>query len=149
MASVNWFLSLCMFMLVLFALGQPTHNQFPESSGALEPTNASEKDFIIDCDPQHSSSECDGWTLNRIAKNAADATHVHIEMNISHLQLTGRVVFEHHESVTIIGENTVISCMGSDSGLQLIDINKVTISGITLTNCGTPYENSSYYHTIY
>ena len=64
MAGVNWFLTLCMLTLVIFVTGQPTHDQFSESSGTLEPTNTNGKDFIIDCDPQVSSSKCDDWMLN-------------------------------------------------------------------------------------
>ena len=56
--------------------------------------------------------------------------------------------FEHHKSLSITGKTTIISCTGTKFGLQLLDINKVTISGITLTNCSAPYENSTYYYTV-
>ena len=150
MATVKWVLGLCVSMLVLFVTGQPTHNHFTESSGADDTNEILWKNFIIDCDPQVSSfrTECNSWTLNRIAVNATDATHVDIAINISHLQLTEGVKFERHESLSITGKTTVISCTGKNSGLQLIDINKVTISGITFMNCGAAYENSMYHYTV-
>ena len=154
MAGVNWFLSLCVLLLVLFITGQPIPNQFSESSGVLGTSeNLLWKNFSIDCDPQvgNLQTECNSWTLNKIAENATDATHVDIKINIAHFQLAGRVNFEHHKSLSITGETAIISCTGVDSGLQIVDISKVTVSGIIITNCGTPYKNSTfimYYYTM-
>ena len=131
---------------------------FSESSGEGELTNVTELiwwNFTIDCDP--SRNDCDSLSLDQIAEQvslvhiaeqAAETAHVFIEINISQLQLTGRVVFEHHESLTITGENTVISCTERNSGLVLIDINRVTLSNVTLTNCGAHDVNSPYYNAV-
>ena len=147
MAGANLVVALCMLMCALFDTGQPF--QFSESSGALEPVNIRKK-YTIDCDPQVNSSQCDSWTLNWIAENATEATQVDIELNIAHLQLIGRVEFEHHESLTITGESTIISCTAErDSGLVFTDIDEVTIHGLTLTNCGTHNMNSFYYYTVH
>ena len=150
MAGVNWILGLCTLLLVLlnFVTGQPSYDHFSEFSGVLNTSEVLWNNFTIDCDPQISSLECDSWTLNQIAENTSNATHVDIEINISHLQLTGRLKFKHHKFFSITGKTTIIGCMGIDSGLQLMDINKVTITGITFTNCGAPYENSMYYYTV-
>ena len=152
MAGVNWFLTLCMLLSMLFVMGQST--QFSEFSGALEPINTSEilwKNFTIDCDPQGDSSqiECDSWKLNQITENATDATHVGIEINIPHLQLAGQVEFEHHKFLSITGKDTTISCStGRDSGLQLMDIDEVAISGITIKNCGARHKHLPYYYVV-
>ena len=107
------------------------------------------QNYTVDCDPQMDSSPCNSATLNWIAENATGAPHVHIEIEITQLWLTGRVEFEHHISVTIRGlESTIISCPEEDSGLVFTDIEGVTISGVTLTNCSTHNGNSSYYFVI-
>ena len=95
------------------------------------------------------SSPCTSPTLNWIAENATGAPHVHMEIKITQLWLTGRVEFEHHRSVIIIGvESTTISCIEGDPGLMFTDIDDVTISGVTLTNCSTNNGNSIYYYVI-
>ena len=92
------------------------------------------------------NGSCGSLTLDQIAVTNGTQSHVFIEIKISQLQLTGRVVFEHHESLIITSENTVISCTERNSGLVFIDINRVTISDVTMTNCGTCGVNSSYHY---
>ena len=130
---------------------QPISTQHLYSSGDEELINSNEsvwQNFIIDCDSQMDSSPCNSLTLNRIAENVTMASNVNIEIDISQLWLIGRVKFEHHESLTIIGESTTINCTQRDSGLVFIDIGEVTISGVTLNNCGTHDVDSPFYYVI-
>ena len=110
---------------------------------------SSTKNFTIECDSLVTSSPCDSLTLSQIAENSTEATHVYVDIDVPQLQLSGKVDFEHHESVTITGRSTVISCRERDTGLVFVDIKKVTAVNITLTNCGLSYRNStSYYYAI-
>ena len=105
----------------------------------------------IECDSLVTGLHCDSLTLGQIAENSTQATHVYIDIGISHLQLSGKAEFEYHESVTITGRGTTISCQEGDSGLAFIDVKRVMIVSITLTNCGGPYHDYEkiYYYAIY
>ena len=107
--------------------------------------NSTEKNFTIDCDSLVTSSLCDSLTLSQIAGNLTHATHVYIGIVIPQLQLIGKVEFKHHESLTITGKSTVISCSEEDSGLVFVNVTKVTIMNVTLTNCGSRHDSAYYY----
>jgi hypothetical protein len=109
------------------------------------------QNFTLHCNPEVTNSPCNGPTLNWIAENVTGTPHVrvHIEIRLTEFWLTGRVEFEHHRSVTISGvESTAIRCRERDSGLVFTNVDAVTISSITLTNCGTHNGNSVYYFVI-
>ena len=109
----------------------------------------STENFTIECDSLVSSSLCESLTLSQIAGNSTQATHIYIDISIPQLQLPGTVEFEHQNSVAIAGRSTVISCSERDSGLVFVDVMKVTVANITLTNCGRSYGNIvSYYYAI-
>ena len=110
---------------------------------------SSQRHFNIDCDPQNKSRpSCHSLTLNSIADNATETSHVFVEITTSQLQLNGTVEFRGYKSLTINGDSTVITCTERDSGLVFADINKVTIVGIILTKCGTHHINSLYYNAL-
>ena len=102
--------------------------------------STTEKNFTIQCDFLVTSSHCDSLTLSQIARNSTQATHVYIDIGVSQLQLPGKVEFEHHESVIIAGKNTIISCQERESGLVFVDVTRVMVVSVTLTNCGEPYQ---------
>ena len=147
MISTLWLVA---HMLMCFQL---THAQKLYSSGdeeLIDDEDSLWQNFTIDYDPQVDSSPCSSPTLNWIAENVTGAPHVHIEIEITQLWLTGRVEFKRHRSVTIISvESTVISCnLERGSGLVFTNISAVTISSVTLTNCGTRNGDSIYYFAI-
>ena len=142
-------LVVCVPLLIFTQLvsGKDLESSGEEESSYLEPVWWN---FIIDCDSQVNSLQCDSLTLNQIANNVTETPrlNVTIEITTSQLQLNGTVEFRGHESLTITGDSTVITCTERDSGLVFTDINKVTIRGVTLTNCGTHDEGSIYYQTV-
>ena len=93
------------------------------------------------------SSRCDSLTLTQIARNSTQATHVYIDIGVSQLHLSGNVEFEHHVSLTIAGKNTIISCQERDAGLVFVDVKRMTVVSVTLTNCGRSYQN--HYRNVY
>ena len=111
-----------------------------EETQYMNHRSSSTENFIIECDALATSSLCDSLTLSQIAGNSTlQATHINIDVGIPQLRLSGKVEFEHRESVTITGRSTVISCQERNSGLVFVDVKKVTVINILLTNCGRYY----------
>ena len=113
--------------------------------------HSSTENFTIGCDSLVTSSLCESLTLSQIAENSTYATHVYIDVSILQLQLSGKVEFEHHETFSITGRNTIISCQEENSGLAFVNVKKVTVVNITLTNCGRPYSYGKsviYYYAL-
>ena len=109
----------------------------------------STENFTIECDSLVTGSLCDSLTLSQIAGNSTQATHVYIDIKIPQLLLSGTVEFEYHESVTITGRSTVISCQERNSGLMFANVTeKVTVVNIVLTNCGHTDGKLMYYYAF-
>lgn len=119
-------------------------------SGEQETNNSTPwpNNFIIDCDlylmeNNNNSYYCNSASLNTIAQNARANSHVHIEIIISQLQLRERVTFRQQNSLTILGNSTVIRCTERDSGLEFVHVIQLTIHDITVTNCGCGFSTNS------
>ena len=121
MTALYWLIVECHFFIVMTVLS----SRQCRDSELRNNTESVWQNFTIDCNP-NANSDC--LTLNQIAKIVPEDSHVYLKINISRLQLTGRVEFRRQESLTITGESTVISCTERDSGLAFVNIDKVTIA---------------------
>ena len=120
-------------------------------SGLRNNTESVWQNFTIDCSSNTNGPQCDCLTLNEITMMTSETSHVYIKINKYQLLLTRKVEFGSKESLIITGKSTVISCTGSNSGLEFTEINKLTITNVTVMNCSTSASTSRtpiYHHAL-
>ena len=122
------------------------------SSGPCDLQNNTEsvwQNFTIDCNSNTDSSQCHCLTLNEIAIMTSEISCVNITINESQLLLTRKVEFRGKKSLIISGESTIISCTENNSGLSFRQVDKLTITNVTVTNCSTSTSRTAiYYHAL-
>ncbi len=121
-----------------------------------DPQNGTEssvwQNFTIDCSSANGdSSQCDCLTLSEIVTMTSETSHLNIMIKEDQFFLTGNVEFKYKESLIISGESTIISCAGGNSGLVFREIDRLTITNVTVTNCSaSTFESRTviYYHAL-
>ena len=92
--------------------------------------------YNISCNPDETG--CESKSLQEIAVGLEEQSDVHIDISIPQLQLTTNLTFAHLQSLTLVGysNSTTITCIGSESGLLLVNITQLTARQLILTYCG-------------
>ena len=107
-------------------------------------------DYLISCDSQQDSN-CEDQTLDQVADDVTESSPAlecaSVYINTSHLELTTNASFSGLRSFTISGSvdlNATITCSLEDyGGLEFINITNLTITSLTVTNCGFKSQSST------